>query len=585
LLEEGSSQIEDHLFSYGYLKGRVIRRPWIVNMDPKGRISRIVQIILDGARTATTLRVPRLTTIGVCSLLILLIALTCFHPKVKAQGEACTYYVSTSGSDNQSGTSESQAWASFSHALGQLHPGDMLCIADGTYNQSLVITLSGTDSDPITIRALNDNQVTLENADTSVSISNSHFLTLEGITINGGRQGVYVTGSKHITLRRVYVFGVYSFGMWFKDNNDDFLITECRVENMTGSGDYGWGIRLYDNNGPGTGKGVVEKSSIKHGWRAGVRVEKVMVDFLYNVIEDWGGEGVRDHGIYYGNPPPVNSEGATTIIEGNIFRNNNHGFGLKISSWVDPINMIIRNNIFEYNGVNDGNCCDGGLSIEHGNDGIQVYNNVFYENRNHAINIAAYNYSNGKFGRNIKVKNNIFYSTNSAFILLMNDSTEGLEIDTNCYYSTSNTKFRTRINSNTYTNYSSFFDWQNNNLAPWVDEHSIFQDPKLSNPSQGDYSLQSDSPCIDKGTPLPEVQYDFNFVPRPQGNGVDIGAFEYLSTLPEDINGDGWVDAEDMRLCVNVILEGVSNPKADVNWDGEVDSLDVQQIVNAILNR
>jgi hypothetical protein len=74
-------------------------------MDPKGKISRTVRIILDGARTATTLRAPRLTAIVVCSLLILLIALTCFHPKVKAQGEACTYYVSTNGSDNQSGTS------------------------------------------------------------------------------------------------------------------------------------------------------------------------------------------------------------------------------------------------------------------------------------------------------------------------------------------------------------------------------------------------------------------------------------------------------------------------------------------------
>jgi hypothetical protein len=553
------------------------------NMELKARVSRSIQIILDRTKTATTLRSPRLPPIVVGSLLILLIALTYFHPKVEAEGEFCTYYVSTDGSDNQSGTSEAQAWSSFPHALAQLHPGDTLCIADGIYNQSMLITLSGTVSAPITVRALNDNQVILENDETSVSISNTNYLTLEGITINGGRRGVYVTGSKHITLRRVYIFGTYSFGMWFKDNNDDFLITECRVENMTGSGDYGWGIRLYDKNGPGTGKGVVEKCSIKHGWRAGVRVEKVMVDFLYNVIEDWGGEGVRDHGIYYGNPAPVHSEGATTIIEGNIFRNNNHGFGLKISSWYDPINMIIRNNIFENNGVSDGNCCDGGLSIEHGNDGMKVYNNVFYENRNHAINIAAYNYSNGEYSRNIKVKNNIFYSTKSAHILLMNDSTEGLGIDHNCYYSTRNTKFRTRINSNSYTSYSSFIDWQNNNIAPWVDEHSIFQHPKMMDPSQGDYSLQSNSPCIDKGTPLPEVLYDFNFVPRPQGDGYDIGAFEFLFGLPGDINEDGVINTIDLQICVNAAIGVSPNPRADVNGDGVVDSSDIQQIVKQIL--
>jgi hypothetical protein len=556
-------------------------------METKDRIPRYVQIVMNQTRKAAMLRPLRWPFAVACFLIMLLTALTCCHPKAEAQAETCTYYVSTNGSDNQSGTSEAQAWSSFSHAIGQLDPGDTLCISDGTYHQTINISSrSGTASGPLTIRALHDNQVILESSGTIVRISDSNYITIQGITIEGGNQGVYVIGSKHIILKRIHIFEAVAIGIWFRDKNDDFLVTECRVENMAGSGNDGWGIRVNDDNGSKRGYGIIEKSSFKHGWRAGARLQDTIVDLYDNVFEDWGGDGVRDHGVYYGNGIPDYEDGGgeIAIIEGNIFRNNNHGFGLKISSWYPKqINMIIRNNIFINNGVSDGNCCDGGISIEQGNNGIQVYNNTFYNNVNHAVNIAAYNYNTGKYSRNIKVKNNVFYSNNAAMILIMDDSTEGLEIDYNCYYSTANTKFRTRKNPKDVYSYSSFSAWQNNNVAPWVDEHSLFQDPKLSDPSQEDYTLHPNSPCIDKGTPLPEVLYDFNFIPRPQGNGYDIGAFEYRSGWLEDINEDGVVNTEDVQICVNAVLGVVSNPRADVNRDGKVDSLDIQQVLNKIL--
>jgi hypothetical protein len=493
-----------------------------------------------------------------------------------ASAQQCDYYASPNGRGD--GLSESSPFqiSNFLSMPDREIQGKSLCLLNGTYQQSInVSSKSGTATGPITIRALNDNQVILKNSGTSVNISNSNDIMIQGITIDGGSRGVQVTGSKHIVLKQIYVFKTVQVGIWFRDNNDDFLITECRVENMTGSGNDGWGIRLSDNNGPGTGKGVVEKCSIKHGWRAGVRVEKVMVDFLYNIVEGWGGDGERDHGMYYGNPSPVYAEGATTIVEGNIF-SDNHGYGLKISKWYEPANIIVRNNIFTNNLV-------GGLIITYGVDGTKAYNNVFYENSGNNLQINAYNYTSGTFNKNIKIKNNLFYSTTGNLVLLMDDATEGLEIDYNCYYSTASTKFRTRVNPSSYTSYSSFSAWQDNNVAPWVDEHSIFQDTKMMDPAQGDYTLQPNSPCIDKGTPLPEVLYDFNFNPRPQGNGYDIGAFEVQSAWPEDINEDGAVDAEDVQICVNAALGVASNPRADVNGDGKVDTSDIQQIVTKIL--
>ncbi len=53
------------------------------------------------------------------------------------------------------------------------------------------------------------------------------------------------------------------------------------------------------------------------------------------------------------------------------------------------------------------------------------------------------------------------------------------------------------------------------------------------------------------------------------------------SLMPGDVNGDGQVNIQDIRACVDHILEvqdyGVS---ADVNGDSAVNVLDVQEIVN-----
>jgi hypothetical protein len=51
-------------------------------------------------------------------------------------------------------------------------------------------------------------------------------------------------------------------------------------------------------------------------------------------------------------------------------------------------------------------------------------------------------------------------------------------------------------------------------------------DPKFINPAAGDYRLQPGSPAIDKGNPN-GLTSDFAGKPRPWGNGIDIGAYEY----------------------------------------------------------
>ncbi|GEM_PF-1235626 len=60
-------------------------------------------------------------------------------------------------------------------------------------------------------------------------------------------------------------------------------------------------------------------------------------------------------------------------------------------------------------------------------------------------------------------------------------------------------------------------------------EGNICEAPHFVDPASGDYHLQSDSPCIDAGTDA-GVYTDIDGDTRPQGEGFDIGADEYVPT-------------------------------------------------------
>jgi len=76
-------------------------------------------------------------------------------------------------------------------------------------------------------------------------------------------------------------------------------------------------------------------------------------------------------------------------------------------------------------------------------------------------------------------------------------------------------------------------------------------DPKFVDASSGDYHLQSTSPAIDAGTNTGAPDNDLDGVSRPQGVGVDIGAYEYpfIADYTLDVNtaGSGTVDLVSFR--------------------------------------
>jgi parallel beta-helix repeat protein len=117
----------------------------------------------------------------------------------------------------------------------------------------------------------------------------------------------------------------------------------------------------------------------------------------------------------------------------------------------------------------------------------------------------------------------------------------------------------------------------------WEGEGNIDIDPLFTNPENGNYTLQEDSPCIDAGIIIEDMEY--------YGIAPDMGASESGESseiMAGDTNFDGIVDILDIVRIINQIM-GNSEfnddefTAADFNQDGIVDILDIVQIVNYIL--
>ncbi len=217
------------------------------------------------------------------------------------------------------------------------------------------------------------------------------------------------------------------------------------------------------------------------------------------------------------------------LVEGNVWRNTP---GIKIRSQsgagigCGTRNLTLRNNLV-YN--ESGGCC---ALLELGSDavnGIYIYNNAF----DNAPYNRVMSISNGfSTPQNVVIRNNIFsnrYSLGSAReIVMISDPLilPGISLDYNEYYTDNPLISIFRVGR---TSYSSLTLFQTAYSTQEV--NGIEGDPLWVNPANNDYHLQTGSPAIDAGAPVP-VPNDIEGTPRPQGAGWDLGAYEFSAGSP-----------------------------------------------------
>jgi hypothetical protein len=152
-------------------------------------------------------------------------------------------------------------------------------------------------------------------------------------------------------------------------------------------------------------------------------------------------------------------------------------------------------------------------------DGVAINNNTFYgimPVRTYCISVETDFDVN-----NFKILNNIYSTANGSlyFYIQPNASATNILIDYDLDYNA----------GDIYISYPGFTSI----LSP----NSIHNtDPLLTDPANGDFTLQSDSPCINRGidnSTDPSVPTDdFIGTHRPNSVHTDIGAYEYIFPIP-----------------------------------------------------
>ena len=241
-------------------------------------------------------------------------------------------------------------------------------------------------------------------------------------------------------------------------------------------------------------------------------------------------------------------------------------------------NITVRNNLIETS-------ADAGIQCWHLNsvNGLFVYNNVFKGNKvgvlagDGAANLYIYNNTfdgqtwgafdfgqsdNTYYCTNVILKNNIISGSTTAGLRVATSNASQVVSDYNDYYG-NGTDIIWNWNGTTGTNYSlSSFK----SAAPEIsgnEASSISSNPLYT--GSGDYHISSNSPCVDTGTTLTAVPYDFSYITRPQGPAYDIGAYEYAMSPTYYVSSSTTVNSQPLSSNVTVTDANLSTSDITTN--------------------
>jgi len=222
----------------------------------------------------------------------------------------CTHYASPTGAGSGASTSQPFKIADF---WPRAKPGYTLCLTDGRYTGSRSMinppkNLSGTSTLPITVRALNEGQVSIDGQSNNLPVRlfhNDHFV-LEGFNAHDSKATVIeIARSSHNTVRKITAWDAAD------GNNAIFGIhngTHNLLEDVAG-----WGIarKIFSASQGG------DYTTIRRAWgrweASHVVGPKMTYTLAYNnhhmicenCIGTWSGERMKHTGTlldYYGKP-------------------------------------------------------------------------------------------------------------------------------------------------------------------------------------------------------------------------------------------------------------------------------------------
>ena len=403
-------------------------------------------------------------------------------------GNGKTYYVSTKGSDSNSGKSADKALKKVKTGIKKLSAGDTLIILSGTYNEKLEIKKSGSKGNPITIKAQGDVTISGKNKSGALlKLDGAKYINIDGLKFADLKadesQGIYlVHGASHITINNCKFKNIKCKNTRDEDKGsqaiyavgkkgkaiDDLNILNCTLKNI-GSG-YSENISIEGNCTNVTIKGV--KISSDSGFKGnigiclcigsgGTRPNNVTVSDC-NVSHCRSPYGQTAYGIYVDG-------GANVKFLNNIVSNCEGGIevgaekGNSSHSGRETENVTVRGNKISN--------CDFGVQIGGYDKNGRTYNVIF--DNNTVTSCGGKNSEVLTLSRckKVTISNSRFISYNKAMIIYNEMSSND----------TKEIKFKGNTYSNGGSKNSKYFAWHDHeyNFSKWKsktgDSGSVFK--------------------------------------------------------------------------------------------------------------
>ena len=437
---------------------------------------------------------------------------------IPAMGTAATYWVAKTGNNANPGT-EASPWLTIQKCADTMVAGDTCVVKNGRYEERVLVSTAGTESKRITFKSENRHGAVVGQSNGafhlacgSYSPGCTDYVTIDGFKIYGVTAGgtdtraVWSTGKYNI-IENLYLENIAAYasitvtgtGSIIRNNylykcqfgivisGSGHLVENNEIERLvqwfSGDADY---MRFWGDN-------HVIRINHFHGTRI-----NDTDDLPYDPhVDCWQSFG-------WGAPDTINN----ILFEKNIFADAHQGFMVNMT--VKPLQssgLTIRNNLF----IN--NTTAAAM--------IGYVDNVLFYNNTVDAKGGAYGFGCGYESR-CEVKNNIFFD--AASLPYYFESERGaLPID-----GSSGALGKKNI---LYSRYKSSY-------ASIYGSDLINMDPRFENVDEENYRLESGSPGIDAGI-LPVNGWlspdDMEGHTRPQGSGIDIGAYEFGVSAPKSL--------------------------------------------------
>ena len=461
------------------------------------------------------------------------------------QTSAATYYVNcnlSSASDTNPGTIDSP-WSTIHYAAETLGAGDSVLIRAGTYNEFVYIDNAGNPTDGHIVFSAYPGETVI----------------IDGTGVTDTENGI-VVDKAYIKLLGLQVRNWNGNGIWIE--NAPFLeISDCMVHDVF------YGIGVAD----GTHDFVFNRVEVHH-------FDLYGFDVSPSGGADCCNGTFNDCVSHTGRDPQQNVDGFA------LGHGTQHDFVFnrcKTYDVYDGFDISSRNTVM--NACLAYNCINGCYKLWQ--DNVRLENCI---GCNAQISIVELDWD-GEPGA-VSLMNCTFYNS-QTFTIWVENASDTLKMN-NCILAGGDNialAFEQRDAKNYVGNYNLFhndnpnraivvgyedeFSMNQLESGDWTaysgqDAHSLVSNTDADlfvDPMNLDFHLSQTSIAIDQGTLVDAPSVDYDGSPRPQGKGVDIGAFEYQGATGIRDGGTLLTNPGSMRLFQN--YPNPFNPETTITYD------------------